>query len=211
MYKGIIFDFDGTLTRIDVLDYLANAVGKGKESGRLREDFQTGLSKGVGGLIARIDLLRGTKISFLKELLNFSLLHQGHEALRELLQEKQLPMVIVSGNISPVVRHYQNYFGAREVFCTELIVEDDFYQGIYPGKVGKRPEAVWQYFEQHCIDPLDVIAIGDDLSDVPFFEKSGWSIGFNAKGLLVEKARQLISGDLSDLTRSLRLILEEKG
>lgn len=207
MYKGIILDFDGTLTKLDVLDFLANAVGKGKESKQLREDFQSGRSKGIGGLIQRIELLRGTKISFIKEQLTNSLLLPGHESIHNLLLEKQLHIVMVSGNICPVIRHYQSYFNTREVFCTELMVEDGVICGVNSEKIGKRHDNVWRYFREHNIHPPDVVTIGDDLSDSPFFNRAGWSIGFNAKGTLAEQARQNVGGDLHDLTAVLKALL----
>ena len=151
MYKALILDFDGTLTRLDVLDYLAKAVGKGKESSRLREDFQAGRSKGLSGLIDRVNLLKGTKISFIENQLDNSLLNSGYDILAKFLKDNTIFTIIVSGNICPVIQFYRMLFGAKEGFCTELCEENGAIKGVNMEKIGKRYNDVWAYLDNFDI------------------------------------------------------------
>jgi HAD superfamily phosphoserine phosphatase-like hydrolase len=199
MYQAIILDFDGTLTKVDVLDYLAQAVGRGSESEHLRQEFQAGLMDAVTCLIKRIELLRGTGISVLKELLGDHLLCPGYDIFQSWLQACHLTILLVSGNICPVVQHYQRQFLARRVFCTEPFIADGRILKVDPDRIGKKLSIVQRYLSGLDIAPHTVIAVGDDLSDIPFFTLSGWSIAFNGKGTIANYADQSVEGDLRDL------------
>lgn len=207
-YQAIILDFDGTLTKVDVLDYLARAVGRGSESKRLRQEFQAGLMDAVACLIKRIELLKGTEVSVLKELLGDHLLCPGYDIFQSWLQACHLTVLLVSGNICPVVQHYQSQFRARRVFCTEPLIADERIVKVDPDRIGKKLSTVQQYLSRLNIAPHTVIAVGDDLSDVPFFTLSGWSIAFNGKGNIANYADQSVEGDLRDLAAVLDLLVD---
>ncbi len=203
-YEAVIFDFDGTLTRVDVLDHLAGCSNKQVESARIRADFQTGKIDGITCLVQRVSLLDGLALDMVKHFLNLELLRSGYRELQAWLHKSGLRVLLVSGNICPVLQYYAGIFNAEMVFCTAPEVHNGKITGLNPQKVGKKTALVNAYLSEHGIRPEATIAIGDDRSDIPFFDLCGWSIAFNADTFTSAKAKQSLKGNLTDL----RLVLQ---
>lgn len=198
-YKNILIDFDGTLTSFDVLDYLAECNGTGNESARLKVLSQSGKIKGLRALENRIDLLRGmSSESILAFLSKKEVLRPGYGHLTELVKKYNLNLIIISGNIEPVIKYYAEVLGANEIFCTEVGVD---HKGSILGMkhFNKSIENVSNFFLKNNLEPSETIAVGDDIFDIPFFEFSNLSVAFNAKRNVKNVANFDVEGDLRDL------------
>lgn len=203
--QAFIFDFDGTLTRHDLLDRLADALDQRATSQAIRQAFQAGLLDGTTALIQRVGLLRGLSNATIHNLLTSDDLQDGHTALHEWLIHQTAPVIIASGNLCGVVAHYAAYFNAAATFCTQPDLDaDGQIIGLQAGNIGKRLPNVLDYLARHQLDPAAVVAIGDDFSDIPFFEACGLSIAFNPTHPRVgEAATYTLTGTLTDLTYKL--------
>ncbi len=202
-YEAILLDFDGTLTKVDILDYLAQSINKGDESRELSEKFQSGLIDGINCLVQRVGLLSGMEINSLQKLLGNELLRPGYEAFQSWLRASGLQVILASGNICPVVKPYQRAFNAQKVFCSTPTIENGRIVKLELSRFGKQLTLIQNYFAEINIAPEKIIAVGDDLSDVKFFKFCGFSIAFNPKGEAGSYAKQVINGDLNNLCKVL--------
>lgn len=203
--QALIFDFDGTLTRLDILDYLADTLHQGAASRRIRTAFQAGTIDGITALIQRVSLLHGLTPAALHPHLPLDLLREGHPVLHEWLASIDRPIIIASGNLHPVVAAYADYLSADALFCTHPTLNaDGQIIGLQPDGIHKRVPLVMDYLARHHIDPAHVVAVGDDFSDIPFFEQCGQSIAFNPTHPAVSAAATVsLNGTLADLTTTL--------
>jgi phosphoserine phosphatase len=206
-YSTILLDFDGTLTRQDLLDHLAQTKGKGYESKQLWEEFQLGKIDGKTCLRERIRLLKGCRIEEIHQLLSKDLLCPGFDAFRSWVTNRRIRVVLISGNICPVLHYYKDVFAASKTFCTELIVENDYVVDMLPDGIGKNLKRVKKYLAKVGVPAENAIAVGDDVSDIPFFDFAGWSIAFNSREDVVSHARQAVNGDLYQLVSALDAII----
>lgn len=107
MIKAALLDLDCTLTTKDISTVLAEMVGKSAESHQLDLDFQRGVSKGLSGLIKRINLLQGLTIAQIQEhLAAGNYLRLGAQELTEFFRANQIVTILGSGNILPVLEYY---------------------------------------------------------------------------------------------------------
>jgi len=205
-YSTILLDFDGTLTKQDLLDYLAQTKGKGHKSRQLWEEFQLGKIDGATCLRERIRLLKGYRIEEIHQLLSKELLRPGFDAFRLWVKKKRIRTVLISGNICPVLHYYKAVFAASKIFCTELIVENGCIEAMLPNGIGKNLTRVKKHLAKAGVPAEKTISIGDDVSDIPFFDFAGWSIAFNSQANVASRAKQAVNGDLHQLVSALDAI-----
>lgn len=203
--QALIFDFDGTLTSLDLLDYLADIVQQGAASRHIRMAFQAGTLDGTAALIQRVGLLHGLTPADLQPFLHLDLLRAGHHTLHNWLARVGIPIIIASGNLCPVVAAYADYLSASVLFCTQpTLNHDGQITGVEPDGIHKRVPKVMDYLARHQIDPTNVVVVGDDFSDIPFFQACGWSIAFNPTHPAVSAAASLsLNGTLDDLIETI--------
>ena len=208
---ALILDFDGTLTRVDVLQYVTEALGHGGEGHRLQERFRRGAADGTQTLVDRVALLAGVDLETIRSLVQREdLLRPGARELGTFFDASGLHVVLASGNICPIVECFGEALRARRIFCSRPTLAKRRITGLDARHVGKRLASVGAHLEEAGILPTATIAVGDDRSDIPFFEYSAHSIAFHAPSSVAEHAVEHLTGDLSDLAKALERWLRSR-
>lgn len=194
----ILCDLDGTLTDSDVLDHLADSYGKTEEKKALNQAIQIKHIKGAEILRRRIALLEGLSISEIRSfLVQKAILRDGWENFAKFINERQLQLVLLSGNIQPVLEYYGQLLGASCIVATEINVSED--KIVNMKAIHKTAEYICTRFTNSQL--TNAIAIGDDQYDIPFFKLARYSIAFNAKSDIKQAATISGNGDCNELLR----------
>ncbi len=202
-----MLDFDGTLVTRDILDFLAQSVGKEKESVALNEAFHRGELPGLQALIQRINFLKGmTKTQMFAALKPESFLMPGAEELMSFFKKHGIVTILASGNIVPVLEYYQRLLGIDYVVGPQPQMQSETILGIdesvFSSKTFKL-DGIRKILNQLSIEPENVIALGDSPSDKGMFELSNFAIAVNPKGDIAESANAVVEHDLNQVVQIL--------
>lgn len=201
MIKAVLIDFDGTLVYKDILSILCGIVGKEIESESLNREFHAGIRPGVASLIERIDFLQGVSITQIKQKLseNLFLMKGSHEFI-DYLNQNHITSILHSGNIMPVLEHYQRLLGITYVVGTRPMLMGETIMGItekdFLGPNFKL-KGVQEILHKIGIKSQETLAIGDSPADKPIFAFAGKSIAINPKEGIDQFATYTIENDLS--------------
>jgi phosphoserine phosphatase len=202
MIKAVLLDFDGTLVTKDILPVIAKIVGKEQESLELDNDFHKGKSKGLSGLIIRINMLKGVSVTQIKNILKQEnyLMPGAHEFL-EFLNNNGIITILASGNILPVLEYYrsQEHFKIDYLIGSQPHIKDDIIEGIsekdYSDCDYKLTESK-QILNTLGIAASETLAIGDSPGDKSRFFFAGKSIAINPKEGIEKYADYIIHDSL---------------
>jgi phosphoserine phosphatase len=203
MIKAVLLDFDGTLVTEDILTIITDVVGKKAESEKLNEEFRQGISKGLTGLINRINLLTGVPLDLIeKQLGQKDYLMPGAKELMDYLNAHGIISILGSGNILPVLKFYQQKLGITHIIGSNPKIENNCLAGIslddYSDSDFKLTESI-KILEQLHISPQEVIAIGDSIGDKSRFQFAYKSIAVNAKDDIKQLASYVVNKDLREI------------
>jgi len=108
MIKAALLDLDGTLVNADMSVTVAEIAGKEEQVHQNNLNFHKGITKGLGGLIASINLFRGITLEQIDRKLNQQdYLMPGARELTSFFRDNGIISILASGSILPVVEHYQ--------------------------------------------------------------------------------------------------------
>lgn len=185
--KLALLDFDGTLVDKDILDLLCRAMGKEKESEELNAAFHRGEMPGLSALITRINFLKGMTQSQIENILEQNtFLLPGVRELISYFKEHGIVTILASGNITPVLKVYQQLLGIDFIVGSEPQMDGKTIVGIdesaYPKDKSFKLAGIERILEKYNFSKEEIMAIGDSPSDKGMFEMSGLSIAINPKG-----------------------------
>ena len=199
--KAIVIDFDGTIVTDDILIILSDLVGKRKESEEINNAFHKNQAKGLGGLVERINFLKGLSVEQIQNVISKDdYLQNGAFELFDFFKRNNIVSIIASGNIMPVLEIYKQKLGADYLIGSKPIVEDGLIVSIseneYSGDNFKKRdlEAILMKLN---IAHDSVVAIGDSPADKGIFELCAKSIAINPKEDISDFADYVIENDLS--------------
>ena len=201
MIKAALLDLDGTLVSADMSVVIAEIAGKQNEVRQNNLNFHTGVTKGLTGLVASINLFRGISLDQIDAKLNQQdyLMPGAHELL-EFFRNNGIISILASGSILPVVEYYQKILNIDYVIGSRPRVRDGIIEGIaeedYPHPDFKLFETK-KILEALNIDQAETVAIGDSPGDKSRFEFAATSIAINPKGGIEAFAGHIITDDLN--------------
>lgn len=209
--KIFLSDFDGTLVNKDILDVLCSINGKEAESKRLNEEFLAGRREGLPTLKQRIDFLSGVSYKQIYEKLeeNNYLIDGAYELFEE-LKRRGVITVLHSGNITPVLRYYQEKLGISYIVGNKPRINNNIITGIELSDFLGRDFKVLgckKIIEQYNVQKNDIIAIGDSPADLSVFQIAGTRIVINAKNDIEKEADIVLNNSLVELIPILDSIL----
>ncbi|HUC89305.1 MAG TPA: HAD-IB family phosphatase [Patescibacteria group bacterium] len=201
MIKAVLLDLDGTLVDADMSVVIAKIVDKHQEVSQNNHNFHQGITKGLEGLIASINLFKGISLSQIEERLSGNdCLMPGARALVNFLHENGIISILASGSILPILQHYQQELKLDYVIGSRPRIQDNIIMGIseddYPHPDFKLYESR-KILEGLGIEPHETVAIGDSPGDKSKFLFAGKSIAVNPKGGIEKFADFVIVDDLS--------------
>lgn len=191
-------DFDGTLVNRDMLSEVIDLVGKKEESEQIDHDFQSGKVKGLEGLIARINLLKGVSVSQVHDKVKEDLaLIEGAKDLVDFCNQQGIEIILASGSITPILEVYREEIGINYIVGSEPQITNEVIQGIseddYPKEGHFKVVGIKKILEKHGISHDECVAIGDGRGDLPMFELAAKAIAINPKGGIEEHADEVVA------------------
>lgn len=205
----IVSDLDGTLTKVDLLDLLAESVGNGKESQDIRALYQESKEDGIGSLISRVSLLKGISLDTVSLVLDEKWLRAGASIFSQYIYLRFRYRILATGNISTIANFFGHILGCDKVLSTQLDIIDNKIVSLARNNVYKTVDHLANYLESQEISPENCIYIGDGVSDIPFFNYCKLSIAFNASPEVSKYASASGHGDLKNLCSVIGRILDD--
>lgn len=180
----VVFDMDSTLIQGEVIDELAELVGKKDEVSALTKRAMEGEMDFQESLLRRVSLLRGLSRKELDYVYSQMKLSPGADRLIRVLRRLGYRIAIISGGFSYFVERLKNELGVHYAYANTLEMDGDTVTGRLQGLIvdGRRKADLLELLAQQEGVLLDqVIAIGDGANDMQMLKKAGLGIAFNAK------------------------------
>jgi phosphoserine phosphatase len=202
MIKAVLLDFDGTLITKDLSIFLAEKNGKGAEALQSLKDFQSGKTKGLQGLVNRVNMLQGTRLSDVEALLDReNFLRQGANEFTDYLHDNGIVSILASGSILPALEYYQRKFLKLDyVIGSRVRLRDGVIQGITLEDFSHPDYKLFEsqkILEALGITAAETLAIGDSVGDKSRFEFAAKAIAINPVGGIEKLADYTIHDDLT--------------
>ncbi len=182
----VVFDMDSTLIQGEVVDELADLLGKKKEVSELTKAAMEGEMDFQESLIRRVSLLKGLTRKDLDYVYSQIKLSPGAGRLVKALKRMGYRIAIISGGFTYFVERLKNELGVHYAYANALELEDETVTGRLQGLIvdARRKADLLELLAQQEGILLDqVIAIGDGANDLQMLKKAGLGIAFNAKPL----------------------------
>lgn len=180
----VVFDMDSTLIQGEVIDELADLLGKKAEVSALTKRAMEGEMDFQESLLRRVSLLRGLARKDLDYVYSHIQLSPGAARLIKVLKRLGYRIAIISGGFTYFVERLKNELGANYAYANSLELDGDTVTGRLQGLIvdGRRKADLLELLAQQEGISLDqVIAIGDGANDLQMLKKAGLGIAFNAK------------------------------
>jgi phosphoserine phosphatase len=180
----VVFDMDSTLIQGEVIDELADRLGKKEEVATLTKRAMEGEMDFQESLIRRVGLLRGLRKTDLDEVYSGIQLSPGAARLVKALKRLGFRIAIISGGFTFFVDRLKSELGIHYGHANTLDMDGDTVTGRLQGVIvdGRRKADLMELIAQQEGISLDqVIAVGDGANDLQMLKKAGLGIAFNAK------------------------------
>jgi len=225
MYTMIFFDMDGVL--VDVSDYqesgnkvgvstwhaVFDSLGILEEHRRLKERFKANEFPSYlewTDEACKVLQMKGlTEGKFLQTINNRSLMRGAREAIAE-LKKRGYKTAVITGSFGALAERVQKELGIDDI-AAHCNLEFDSKGRLkswkllpcdYEGKV----DAFLQMAEKDGVNPSECVYVGDEVNDIPIFQKVGLSIAFNSNKQEVKDSADIVI-DSNDLRLILKSIL----
>jgi phosphoserine phosphatase len=180
----VVFDMDSTLIQGEVIDELADLLGKKAEVSALTKRAMEGEMDFQESIIRRVSLLKGLSRKDLDTVYSAIKYTPGAERLVKVLKRLGYKIAIISGGFTYFVERLKNELGVHYAYANSLEMDGDTLTGRLQGLIvdGRRKADLLELLAQQEGILLDqVIAIGDGANDMQMLKKAGLGIAFNAK------------------------------
>jgi hydrogenase expression/formation protein HypE len=162
-FRAVLFDFDGTLTRPDALDFtkIRLAIGCPLTSPIL--DYINSLPAGP-----EQDRARRTLDEFEREAARSSFPNDGAEDLIRRLNRRSIPCGILTRNTLASIRvALRNFTSLREADFSLIITRES------PGRPKPHPDGVLEAARRFGVPPEDMLVVGDFVFDIAAGKSAG--------------------------------------
>ena len=180
----IVLDVDSTLIRDEVIELIADEVGRGEEVAAITERAMAGELDFAASLRARVALLAGADVGALDRAAARVRLTPGARTLVSTLKRLGYTVAVVSGGFDHVVGPIAEQLGIDHAVANRLEVVDGRLSGGLVGPIldraGKANELVRIAGLERV--PLEqTVAVGDGANDLDMIAAAGLGVAFNAK------------------------------
>ncbi|MDY6986246.1 MAG: HAD family phosphatase [Candidatus Thermoplasmatota archaeon] len=209
MFKGVVFDLDGTLIKWtnswDVIRARLNLPSGYKE-----------LIKEMGYKEAKLrELEHWKKIGIKKDDVEKALeTFELQEGVKELVPElsKKLATAIITGAPDVIALKVGRLLGIEEIYCNGIVLKngyvDDFILEVNEESKG---EKLREFAIKNGLKEKEIIAVGDAGNDISMFRAAGFSIAFNPKSERTAKEATIaLNGDFTAIYEAIENALERR-
>jgi phosphoserine phosphatase len=183
----VLLDVDSTLIRDEVIELIADEVGRGPEVAAITARAMAGELDFEESLRARVALLAGTDTAALDRAASRVRLTPGARTLVATLHRLGYTVAVVSGGFDHVVGPIAEQLGIDHAVANRLEVVDGRLSGGLVGSIldraGKARE-LRRIAELERVPLEQTVAIGDGANDLDMIAAAGLGVAFNAKPVL---------------------------
>lgn len=189
--KLAVFDVDGTLTEVEscwrfIHERLGTWLNGGERNAELF--FRGEISYDEW---ARLDvsLWKGTPLSKIRKIVSEIPYRNGVSEVFQFLRGRGVKIVLLSAGLSLIAEQIAKEIGVDDYVANELEVSEGKLTGEVKIRVSikNKGEVLEKLLEKFGVKPNECVAVGDDPTMIPVFQKVGLSIAFNPQNREVEK------------------------
>ena len=199
----LIADMESTLIENEMLDELADYVGKRREIAAITARAMNGELDFRGALDARVELLAGLDASVLDESARRIRYMPGANALIATMQANGARTAIVSGGFRCYTALVARTLGVGQDFGNVLEIEAGKLTGrVVPPVLGRaaKLETLVRLAAEASLPLAATLATGDGANDLDMIGAAGLGIAFRAKPIVAAQAKWRVThGDLTAL------------
>lgn len=184
--KLFIFDMDSTLIYQEVIELIAAYADIEDKVAEITERAMNGELDFNASLRERVLLLKGIDATTLWDELKEKIqITNGAKELCKALKKLGVVMGVCSGGFIPLASYVKDVLGLDYAYANTLGVDgDNKLDGTTIGYIvngEKKAELLLEIAENHAIDPVDAVAVGDGANDLKMMSTGGWGVAWNAK------------------------------
>jgi phosphoserine phosphatase len=203
----VVLDADSTLIRNEVIELIADEVGRGAEVGAATEAAMRGEVDFATSLRSRVAALRGAPVASFARVLARIEPTPGVEALVDAVHARGGVVGVVSGGFHEILDTIAPRLGVDVWRANRLVAADGLLTGEVDGAVvdaAGKAAALREWAADYDVPLSCTIAIGDGANDLAMMSTAGLGLAFNAKPA-VRAAADLVIGRV-DLAEVLPLL-----
>ncbi len=199
----LLADMESTIIRQEMLDELAESVGKRDEVAAITARAMAGELDFAAALRARVAMLAGLPATVLDRAAERIELMPGARALVQTMRAAGACTALVSGGFTHFTALVRDWCGFDLDRANRLLVADGRLTG-EPGEPILGREAKLATLNEltaaRGLDPADTLAVGDGANDLPMLLAAGLGVAYHAKPVLRQALGARIDhGDLTAL------------
>lgn len=199
----VVLDADSTLIRNEVIELIADEVGRGAEIAAATEAAMRGEVDFATSLRSRVEALAGVPVSSFARVLARIQPTPGARALIDAVHSRGGRVGVVSGGFHEILDTIAPELGVDDWRANRLAVSDGVLTGSVEGEIvdaeGKAV-ALRGWAADAGIPLSRTIAIGDGANDLRMMADAGLGVAFNAKPAVRERADVVVGPvDLSEV------------
>ncbi|MFQ6087110.1 MAG: HAD family hydrolase [Candidatus Bathyarchaeia archaeon] len=199
----VVFDVDGTLMKSFSWQCLHEALGTWNRGKKYFEQFFQGHITYEEWACLDAALWRGQPVQKIQQIVNAMPYTDGTREVLTTLRRKGFKVVLLSAGLSLVTERIRREIGVDAALANELTVKNGFLTGGVKVNVSfnNKDEALHSILKRFDAEMNDCIAVGDDETLVPLFEKVRLAIAFNPRSKNVERHADIVvkSNDLHEV------------
>lgn len=190
------FDFDSTLIQQEIIDELAHRAGKGAEVSAITHAAMAGSIPYEESLRRRVALLEGLGESDLQAVADSIAYRHGFLQLMAHLKQRRFKIAVISGTFAAVIERLPHRDQFDAIHVNDVVLDNGRLTGDVLVRVTNNKGDVLEALQQqYGIPPERTVSVGDGVTDVGMFERSGFSVAFNAKPSVRARATLALDGD----------------
>ena len=202
-FKLVVFDVDGTLMKSFSWQCLHEALGTWNRGKKYFEQFFRGDITYEEWACLDAALWRGQPLEKIRQIVDAMPYTDGAREVLTTLRKKGFKVVLLSAGLMHVTERIRKEIGVDAALANELIVKNGFLTGGVKVNVSfnNKDKALHPILKKFNAEMNDCIAVGDDETLIPLFEKVRLAIAFNPRSKKVEKHADIVvkSDDLHDI------------
>lgn len=188
-----VMDMDSTLISIECIDEIADMCGKKEDIALITKSAMMGEIDFSQSLIKRVSLLEGLEENILFKVIEERLkFNEGTQEWVEACRKNSVTTVLVSGGFDYFADYVKNKLGIDVAISNQLEIKDKKLTGKVLGRIVNdevKAQTVRDFQEKFDIDQSKTIVIGDGANDLKMLAEAQYSIAYQAKPIVQEKAR----------------------
>jgi phosphoserine phosphatase len=203
----VVLDADSTLIRNEVIELIADEVGRGAEVAAATEAAMRGEVDFATSLRTRVQALAGVPVGAFERVIARVEPTPGVRELIAAVHARGGTVGVVSGGFHEVLDHIAPALGVDRWRANRLVVADGALTGEVDGAIvdaAAKAESLQAWAAELGIAASATIAIGDGANDLKMMDAAGLGLAFNAKPAVRAKA-DLVIGDV-DLAQVIPLL-----